>query len=102
MQLVLQCAHLFGCGVCTYAGSESGNYMAHVGVVFGVYLGGEGLPIWHPELDVRIRVVERPGQHANNRVRRGIEMNLLADHRSIPSEAPLKEAPREHDNVICF
>ena len=50
---------------------------------------------------MRIGIGEPAGQHTDNNVGGAVEADLLAENGGVSTEAPLKEAPREQNDVIA-
>src|SRR5216683_5502763 len=100
MQLVLQRAYrLDGCAP-THSRPQPGDHIALMHVMCFVHGKRECWSIRHPKRNMRIGIGEPARQYADDGVRIGVETDLLADHRCIAGEAPLKEIPGEQNNVI--
>ena len=100
MYLILQRAYLLHCGSSADSRPEARDDMALMHVVPGKTSRVKSRSIRHPQLHPGVGIGEPAGQHTDDFVRRGIQSYLLADDRSVSREAPLEEAPREHNHMV--
>ena len=99
MQAVLHRLNLAQGAGQAHVRSQAGHHCAEVIVMMRHDIRRQPRQIRHPDLYLRIGVVEPLWKHAHHRIRLPVEMDLPADNRSVPREPPLEESPREHDGA---
>jgi hypothetical protein len=100
MNLILQRAHLVGCGGSADIGPQAGHNVALMHVVEGEMLGFKGGGIGNPELHLRLRISEPAGQNTDDLVWRAIQPYLLSNDGRVSCETPLEEAPGKQNHVV--